>query len=178
MTFGNFVTYAAGVAGILAVGFAIGSNTITGNKEQLKTENERLEKEIGTINTNFTKLEEETKILRSGNEQLQGELKQCQIAAVYTPESLGNPSGVPGRRLTIPAGDSGSVESVSISIPKIEVLYDPLRYRVTSIFNSATGQSQEAQFEVGTSLTYGGFEVRLLKADLTRAQFSVEKVSG
>jgi len=169
----NFLGYGLSTFGVLvtvfSVGWAVGASLTSCNKEFLDKRVKALEAE---------KQERDNHV-----NALTAELAKYQTRAAGAPE--GTPGVEGGRengreiKLTVLSGDTGQVgDRLIISVVGIRAAYDPISYVVTANFGAPGKETLSAPapgLRIGEKVTYNGYEIRLLAANLATAKFGVRE---
>jgi hypothetical protein len=165
--FRNFLAYGLGSFGVFATvffgGWEVGT-TVTGSKKEF------LENQVKTLEAEVRK--------RDDHENgLIAELASCQTRGVGAPEV--DKGREIGReiKLTVLSGDTGQVgDHLIISVVGIRAAYDPISYVVTANFGAPGKATLGAPgLRIGEKVSYNGYEIRLLAANLATARFGIRE---
>lgn len=174
----NTLTIIGTLVAVAGLGFGAGTTLSAGKKEQLEeraTQCDTQRQEQKTLLENLQKREQE----------LTGELIRAQTHTPAFPAQTSgedNSSGSAGPKITILVGDTGEIQGqLSISVTAIAPtpVGEPLQYLVTATFGAPGAAAKLVpSMKVGDRVAYGGYEILLLQADLTRAKFAISTVSA
>jgi hypothetical protein len=169
----TFLAYSLGTLGVFVTlffgGWAVCS-TLTG--ERVKTLEEKVQERDNQVKALIAEL---------ARCQTEGGASKVARGIENGKEDGGTENGKETKReikLTVLGGDTGTVgDQLTISVVGTRATYDPLSYVVTANFGAPGKETLGAPgLRIGERVSYNGYEIRLLAANLSTATFGIREI--
>jgi hypothetical protein len=174
-------TLLATAAAVFAVGYSLGKDTNDGTTNFLREKYSTLEKSETVLRAENASLRVELEAARRSPAQSQIPVLVPRAASSSTPASATVTSTMPAAELQVRAGATVRAFDGEITISLIGTEYEgtPLRYKVIATLGSPGKESKTlSMVDVGFSVGYGPYEVRVLSSGSSTATFLVTKLAS